>query len=69
MHKLLWKQITKEKKNHIYRKLFASVATLFSHFLHSSPPPSLFFGDYSTMHLPVETAAMTQIQPCGVMIG
>lgn len=26
-------------------------------FPHSSPPPSLFFGDYSTMHLPVETAA------------
>lgn len=35
----------------------------FSHFPHSSPPPSLFFGDYCTMHLPVETAATRCYDP------
>jgi len=36
---------------------------LFSHFPHSSPPTSLFFGDYSTMHLPVETAGTRCYDP------
>lgn len=40
-----------------------SLPLLFSHFSHSSPPPSLFFGDYSTMHLPVQTAATRCYDP------
>ena len=40
-----------------------SLPLLFSHFPHSSPPPSLFFGDYRTMHLPVETAATRCYDP------
>ena len=67
-----WKKITKDKVQFLeWRKLLASVTTpsllsllsLFSHFSHSSPPPSLFFGDYSTMHLPVETAATRCYDP------
>lgn len=63
---LYWKKIT-NRGGSIFGKgessSFLSLPLLFSHFSHSSPPPSLFFGDYSTMYLPVETAATRCYDP------